>query len=266
MPKVKTLVDRATLGASGRLWTLPFDAVTYGDLRSVTFSGPVERDCAIVTCDFLKSADPKLFEEWRTAFIKHSQTRSLHTSGSPHTGCLVDPSMRRTERLLLSTPTHVCANPPPPPDKVDVPNISPEHWYYKRHFTVGSYRAPVHTPDSEKIDEVAQDIASLHFYLKRYDLLAHEMTGQRLFEATTWAVFKSPYYSCMEMCIRDLGLPSHFLALIHHGIGAHIAIGQPYLSWDHKAKTVEESHFLHKTHETFDLLAKLYREDFPKQG
>jgi hypothetical protein len=145
-----------------------------------------------------------------------------------------------------------------------VPDISPDHWYYKRHFTVGSYRAPVALPDSEKVGEVAQDIASLRFYLGRYDSLARETTGQNLFEATTWALFRAPYFSCMEMCIRDLALPSHFLALIHHGIGAHLAIGQPYLSWNHRATSAAEQLCLQKTLEVFNCLTKLYREDFGK--
>jgi hypothetical protein len=162
----------------------------------------------------------------------------------------------------MMTPTPARAPTSPPPTKVDVPEIHPDHWYYKRHFTVGSYRAPVALPDSEKEGEVAQDIASLLYYLESYDALARETNGQKLFEATTWALFKAPYFSCMEMCIRDLALPSHFLALIHYGIGAHIAIGQPYLSWNHRTTSPEEQACLQTTQEVFNLVANLYRADF----
>lgn len=262
MPKLQSLVDRATLGASGRIWKLPFDAVAYGHTRSVSFNGPLEQDCAALACTLVRDADPKLFGEWRGAFL-NSRSGSPQRPDSRSSSCLTSSTFTfPLSPLMSSAPATPTAS--PPPTKVDVPDISPDHWYYKRHFTVGSYRAPVAVPDSEKIGEVAQDIASLRFYLGRYDSLARETTGQNLFEATTWALFRAPYFSCMEMCIRDLALPSHFLALIHHGIGAHLAIGQPYLSWNHRATSAAEQLCLQKTLEVFNCLTKLYREDFGK--
>jgi len=264
MPKLQSLVDRATLGASGRVWKLPFDAVTYESPRVVSFSGPLEQDCAALACEVVRAADPKLFQEWRTAFLNY---RSLfpHGTETASTECLRSaPPTFRFSPLMISE--SVMKTPSPPPQRVEVPDIDPSHWYYKRHFTPGSYRAPVPVPESEKVGEVAQDISSLRFYLKAYDALARETTGQNLFEATTWALFKAPYFSCMEMCIRDLSLPSHFLALIHHGIGAHFALGQPFLSWNHRSSSEAEQLCLEKTQAVFNRLAQLYCEDFGSRG
>lgn len=269
LPRFTSLVDRATLGASGRIWTLPFDALTYNDSHLVSFTGPNERDCVALTCKLLRPANPTLHEEWRTAFIEHIKERRARitsASVSPSSECLINSTDHSKLVTLLPLRANVRVSPEAPPHHVEAPEIHADHWYYKRHFTHGSYTAPVAMPDSEKLSEVTQDISSLRYYLNAYDRLARETTGQHLFEATTWALFKAPYFSCMEMCIRDLKLPSHFLAFIHYGIGTHLAIGQPYLLWNQTTATTEEARCLAKTQEVFNLLAKLYTEDFPRPG
>jgi hypothetical protein len=267
MPESTSLVDRVILGASGREWTLPFDAVVHTGSTSPTFMGGLDRDVAAQTCAFLKRTTPKLFDEWRTAFInRHRLTENPNNNYyiKPVSACLADTTLLASVSLPTAEPAALRKAVAPPPTSVDVPEITPDHWYYKRHFNPGSYTAPTLHSESASLSEVRQDITSLHSYLTRYNELAHSTGGKELFEATTWAAFRAPYYSCMEMCIRDLQLPSHFLSMIHHGIGAHFAIGQEFIAWDQPTKSERHRELLDKTHEIFNTIAAMYREDFPR--
>jgi hypothetical protein len=66
----------------------------------------------------------------------------------------------------------------------------------------------------------------------------------------------------MELCVGELQIPSHFLSLIHYGIGLHFMHEQS-LPWDRKLWRNYSHKQLHETlKESFRELARLYREDF----
>ena len=150
-----------------------------------------------------------------------------------------------------------------PPRAIELPSIDEHHWYYRRHFNIGNYVVDARDPKAASTIEAQQDVASLRHYLSRYDVLAKDTSGRHLFDATTWAAFRDTYFSCMEMCIKDLKLPSHFLALVHYGIGAHLAIGQQFSTWQYSPTSPQQTSLLQATHRVFSDIAEMYKQDFP---
>lgn len=67
----------------------------------------------------------------------------------------------------------------------------------------------------------------------------------------------------MQMCLFDLHLPSSFMALVNHGIGAQLAIGQRFSAWNPWYLSEQDEPLLMTTREIFKGLTRLFVEDFP---
>jgi hypothetical protein len=254
-------VDAPSFGASGREWKLPFSMAWVGNPHRVSFSGPNEYTVALATSIFIQAHAPTLFKEWKAAVIQAFST-SHQRSYQP-----------RGVRALLELYEIQEQDPGPPeqlrtsvprPTSVETPDITSTHWYYQRHCNVGNYIAHSRDPLRDSQIEVTQDIASLKFYLSQYDALAKSYSGEALLMATTWAQFRAPYFSCMQLCLTDLDLPAHFMSLINHGIGIHLATGQIFSSWQPRNLALEDKELLTTTQAVFEALARLYVEDFPQ--
>jgi hypothetical protein len=264
----KSLVERISVGATSREWRLPFDARISPGSKSPTFIGPNESEVARNACEFLGTNAPQIFTPWKASYFAAYPEREAAATSARHFNLPVASraliEIEPKHELDKDTPSIISRRHPlAPPRAIELPDITDQHWYYKRHFNIGNYVMGARDPHAASVIEAQQDVASLRHYLSRYDELAKNTTGQNLFEATTWAAFRAPYFSCMEMCIKDLQLPSHFLALIHYGIGAHLAIGQRFPTWNASNLPPQEDSFLKKTHAVFSAIAAMYREDFP---
>jgi hypothetical protein len=144
---------------------------------------------------------------------------------------------------------------PEAPHEVTLPNLSEEHWAYQRHFNPGRQRNSFDDYNEVSSDEVRQDLGSIRRYLHEYDRLSKCYSGEQLFEATDTPKFTDPYYTCIDVCVFDRKLPSHFLALIHYGIGLQFL-------WRTGTTTAHRRHGEDTIMPLFDALTKLYREDF----
>jgi hypothetical protein len=250
-------VDAPTVGSSGRVWRLPFSIEHAEGLNQVRFSGPTEHDAALSTCRFLRAHTPDLFEEWRNQIVL-AQLRDNPSRGLPFamraladTGSIADMiAAPGTEKIEA-------------PRSVHIPTVGEEHWFRRRHQTVGNYIACSKDPIRDSQLEFEQDYSCLTFYLSRYNTLAETYSGEALFEATTWASFRDPYFSCMQMCLFDLNLPQSFMALVNHGIGAQLAMGQRFCAWAPWHLADQDQRLLATSREVFKELTRLFIEDFP---
>lgn len=177
-------IDAPTVGLTGRVWKLPFSVEPGVEPHHVRFSGPLEFDTALATCQFLHTHLPKLFEEWRDSFT------AARLQDNPHQG------VPFTTRALFETHRKRELTAPPSSDRVELPRsvqlpeIGEDHWYRRRHQNVGNYIAVSKDPIRDSKIEFDQDYSSLKFYLSKYDTLARTYSGEALFEATTWAAFR----------------------------------------------------------------------------
>ena len=254
-------IDAPSVGAYGREWKLPFSMAWHGDPHKVSFSGPDEYNVALSSSIFIRAHAPELFREWHAAVTRAfspSQQRRYQPRG---VRALLELSDIHGQE---PSPSEQFSASAPRPSSVEIPKIGSTHWYYQRHFNVGNNVAHSRDPIRDSELEVTQDIASLKLYLSQYDTLAKSYSGEALLMATTWAQFRAPYLSCMQLCLTDLCLPSHFISLINHGIGIHLATGQLFSSWRPRKIAQEDIELLFKTREVFDTAVKLYVEDFPE--
>jgi hypothetical protein len=259
VPPVDEYIQSSTTGASGRLWILPFQALSVEYSSIPIFVGSSEMSTAANTRDFLALHAPADLANLRDELEKFLRTPNGEWLTATHR-MLIDP-----ERCAhLVSPIQRTPRPPesPPPSRIATPTITPDHWYYRRHFNPGSYTAPIKHPERASINEVEQDISSLTHYMNAYDTLAQHPSGTNLFAATLGAEYRAPYYSCMQLC-AELGIPGHFLAMIHHGIGVHMLIGQG-LTFDRRHDLTPEQESLCRSADTiFERVVTLYKEDFP---
>lgn len=260
VPPVDEYIQSATSGASGRVWFLPFQALSVAYSSIPIFVGSSEMSTAANTRDFLARHAPDDLANLRDELIRFLRTPSGEWLNATHR-MLINPD----SCAHLVSPIERTPRPPetPPPAHISTPTITPDHWYYKRHFNPGSYTAPTHHPERSSINEVEQDISSLIHYMNAYDALARQPSKKNLFAATLGAEYRAPYYSCMQLC-GELGVPGHFLAMIHHGIGIHLLIGQAFKSGDQKNQSPEQESLRRVTDTIFERVVTFYREDFPQ--
>ena len=226
-------------GLSGRVWSLPFVIIN----RDIPGSGSTnvtsslsEREITLSTALFIREHAPEIFEE--CMFIADSSSQM---------SLLANP-----QRVLLGRP------PPRSPDEihhppqfVETPIITKEHWYYFKHFNVGQNMAHVADREAACHIEIKSDLACLRSFLSLYDKLARDYSGQNLFNATHWPGLTDPYFSCMQLCLGELALAPHFLTLINYGIGLQFTnITAQFMRTPVPIKV-------------FDTLVALYLEDFP---
>ena len=259
VPPVDEFIQSATVGTTGRVWILPFQALSVEYSAIPIFVGSSEMSTAANTRDFLALHAPDELADLRDEFQKFIRTPHGEWLNATHR-MLIDPD----GCAHLMCPLQRTPRPPeyPPPSQVSTPTITPDHWYYRRHFNPGSYAAPTHHPERSSINEVEQDISSLTHYMNAYDTLARQLSGKHLFAATLGAEYRTPYYSCMQMC-GELGVPGHFLAMIHHGIGIHMLIGQGFTFGRQHDLTSDQESLRRMADKMFEKVVTLYKEDFP---
>ncbi len=160
------------------------------------------------------------------------------------------------------------------PRTIEVPTITTQHWAYKAHYDPGH---GVSNLDSDaKIEgysrfEAETDTGAALDYIKAYAKLARDYTGPNLRSAVLCAAFRDPYYTCMEICLLQLKLPAHFIALIHYGIGIYKLTGSCILSpcdepSDSETKPPDVRARERALHEdmksAFECLTRMYVDDF----
>jgi hypothetical protein len=160
------------------------------------------------------------------------------------------------------------------PRCIEVPVINKDHWAYKAHFNVGHGISIVKSEEDrigQSTFEAVTDTGAILDYIRAYAELAQNYSGDNLYRAVDCAAFRDPYYSCMEVCLLELKLPGHFIALIHYGIGVYKLTGiTPSLlkstESDGTPKTqdrLRRDTMLHGIGmEAFGLLTRFYLEDF----
>lgn len=145
------------------------------------------------------------------------------------------------------------------PTHVAVPQIDEHHWAYRNHYELGHFK---HASDDVAKDcayEAQSDVGSILSYLRRYDDLAHDYTGKKLAHATETPLYTQPYQTCMTLCVFTARLPSHFLALIHYGIGVQFI---DMRRTDRVALIPPSQRLSDPSSRLFERLTQLYVEDF----
>lgn len=225
--------------------------------------GMSEHSVAKHACEFLRQHAPDLYADWHAEAGHVAQrTRALKAmpSGTGEDALLQTRPDDRAEPLFSMPPV---PGEPQPEIEMHVPKIKQGHWLYDRHRNAGN--GVTRRATAEDCDlEAQQDVDSVLYYLKAYDSLAAERIGRRLFEATVGSQFRDPYTSCMELCLFELKLPSHFLALIHHGMGIHFSVGDAFKRWDGRRVENSDVDAFLSTKKVFRQLMKLWNEDFPR--
>lgn len=232
-----TSVPQHTLGATGRIWSMPS---SYGIPESPTHCSqffPTNDSCIKGLLRFLDAYAPELASSWSS---------SLHPVEDNHAKLVMSYNLSRIEH---ESPLHIVPERPsqPAPRDIKLPTLDRSHWAWGAHYELGHGKS---TPDNLVQDcswEAKDDLGHIGFYLKRYKELAREYCGSRL-EAATWAPqFRGPYFTCMDICVMDLRLPSHFIALVHYGIAVQMI---------HIASSVESAR------PVLNRLTEMYCEDF----
>jgi hypothetical protein len=178
-------------------------------------------------------------------------------------------SERTEEERLVAVALQVRA-----PRSITVPTITTEHWAYKAHYDPGhgvsALASEAHSNGYSRYEAETDTGAALD-YIRAYAELAQNYTGPNLHDAVLCAAFRDPYYTCMEICLLELKLPSHFIALIHYGIGIYKLTGSRISSPRDKASDGEletsnidtREHQLHADiQNAFECLTQMYLEDF----
>jgi hypothetical protein len=244
-----------TLGRSGRVWSMPYPIVASETMNPSSPLLQIKPEISTTienTFNFLKLNAPETLAQF---------ARSLWSSLS-----------RSNKTLLQAILDHGATQPPPfsratvAPHPllrtVEVPSIGEEHWAYRNHYELGHYKSVTDNFQEDCAREASSDISSILTYIRAYKALAENYTGPNLEAATAFALFRDPYYTCMALCVCEMQLPSHFLALIHHGIGLQFVlmsrVTTSYLKPSTPTRGLEEQSIA----EAFQILTSLYLEDF----
>jgi len=227
-------VPQHVMGATGRIWSLPAPyEVPHGPNRLPTF--PVSEAQVIDSLVlFLASNAPEAAHIWQTQLV---------SQGSPSAMLL----NRAYERLLEGDRLSIIPEAPLQfaPTRVVVPKLNEKHWTWSRHHELGhgvSSRLFEPVPgetekqagireesrSSEKSSEAQSDLGYITHFLSKYDSLARSYSGENLYSAVAGAALTAVYQTSMELCLLDLALPTHFLSLIHYGMGVEFVVrGHP---------------------------------------
>ena len=246
------VVCQHSRGATERVWSMPYalERSASMDLTDPMLQANIrEATCIQNTISFLGAHAPSVLRAW----IDGMQGKL----DEPY-----EPLIRTALEYNHAVQPHEVrfdASPPPAPHEVTLPNLNEDHWAYQRHFNPGRQRNSFDDYDEVSRDEVRQDIGSIRRYLQEYDRLAKRYTGEQLYEATDTPKFTDPYYTCIDVCVFDCKLPSHFLALIHYGIGLQFL-------WRTGTTSAHRRLGEDTIMPLFDALTSLYVEDFSAQS
>ena len=217
----------------------------------------------------MEASDPMLQVSARTedcigttiAFLAHHAPKDLRVWIDGVEGRLDTPyekiiraalEYQGTQNIVATT---IDKEPPPAPSEVPIPTLDKHHWAHQRHFNPGRQRNHFDDYNEVSTDEVRQDIGTIRRYLQEYDRLAKHYSGVSLTDATDCPKFSDPYHTCIDVCVFDIKLPSHFLALIHYGIGLQFL-------WQTARNTPDRRLAEHTLAPLFERLTEFYVEDF----
>ena len=246
-------VPQHTIGRSGRVWSLP------GPYEVPNVSGclphMLANESAVVDnlVLFLAQNAPELSFMWQGELMQRGLDSATRLNAAY--GRLLE---KDRLQAIPEAPRDFA------PTRVAIPSLGERHWAWQRHYELGhgvssslfdpqpgetaaqamTREAKLHR---ERSAEAGSDLATITDYLSRYHELAACCTGERLARAVEGSLLKAPYQTCMQICLLDLGLPAHFMALIHYGMGVEFVMRGDSCAG---AKG------------TLDRLAKLYQDDF----
>ena len=268
IPDKTVLTDSISKGRTGREWHLPFEAAL--DRKAISPSSSAvqivgyrtEDTVVRLTCEFLRKHTPETYKKLYEQLQSHLPTHPDFPEARRAARDAVKPSQQsgdiektsRVDKELFSKKASFT---------ITVPELGSDHWAYKRHTNIGNYCTEKSGARQDLMTrEGAQDIESIKHYLTCYQALAHEVRGRTLWEATRHAALRDPYLTCMEICVGELQIPSHFLSFVHYGMGLHMMY-ELSMPWKENAfpKQVPRE-LISALRESFKSLAQLYREDF----
>lgn len=223
----RVVADSFTLGDTGRVWKAPFRMVapepySFGDDCIEMYVNDIEVMNA--AAEFLQRYKPELlahlaqklpsdFDERPTLIAKHAMQTAAERTNEERAVAVIP--RERAPRLIV------------------VPTISTDHWAYKAHYDPGHGVSGLSSQDQYEgycRFEADTDTGAALDYIEKYAKLAQNYTGTNLRDAVLCAAFRDPYYTCMEICLLELKLPAHFIALIHYGIGVYKLTGSRFVS------------------------------------
>lgn len=258
------LTERVSVGRTRREWHLPFEAKLSSSRspagqRYIEVPFLLEASVVQSTCEFLRKHAPREYAQlWKglqaALPVNPKRPESVRVAREG-----VKPDSSRSEQdsergVRREVPLHAPFSP-------RVPTLDKEHWAYKRHQHVGNYCSHLSgDPVILAKEEAEQDVQSILYYLEKYRTLATEVTGKNLWAATKEPNFRDPYYTCMELCVGEAQIPSHFLSFVHYGIGLQMMY-EVSLPWKTKGAT-SHPQLLEPFKDSFRAVARLYREDF----
>jgi hypothetical protein len=246
------VIPQHTRGASGRIWSMPYRLMKHVEMDPqsplLQFSADT-RTTAENTINFIATYAPEELSRW---------SRSLGTSLIPSYRKMVDATLefgptRHPQETLAVTPLT------PAPRHITIPRIDSEHWAYRDHYELGHFKSVTDDFARDCDREALSDVSCILSYLSHYNDLAQSYSGGHLEQATENPAFTAPYGTCMALCVFTLKLPSHFLALIHHGIALQFIARTLPIQWQVDRARKNE---VNPTSALFDLLTKLYADDF----
>lgn len=227
---------------------------------------PTEEQSIRAACEFALKNAPEHLNDFLTALKQvysgwQTQTALDLLSGNPsHT-----PKYKQQDPVETSERA---------PRHVEVPDIPTSHWAYDRHFNPGNginYHLTEEAWNRASHDEASSDVASILSYISRYNELAHAYQPSALRDAVFFGSFRAPYSTCMQICIMELKLPSHFLALVHYGLGFQFLSGNSLGYWGPKSaagltdppeRRLAEKTAFETSDRLFAEILRLYLKDF----
>ena len=249
------LAPQHTRGRTGRIWSMPYPILACRDMNPSSpllqinpeISGTIQN-----TCNFLKANTPEFLSRFTGVLWS-----SLSSSNQTLLTTILEYGETQTPPL-----GRVAIAQSPLLQVIEVPSIGESHWAYLSHYELGHYVSVFDNYQEECSQEARSDVGSILGYLGAYKDLAHSYTGPNLEAATTSALYRDPYYTCMALCVCEMKVPSHFLALIHHGIGLQFMLMTRTPAWYLGAKAANPTVENQVIAEAFQALTSLYLEDF----
>lgn len=268
VPNGTVLTERISVGRTGREWHLPFEAIFDRTKISERSSAVkvekyfTEDVIARMTCEFLRKHAPEVYRALYTELKSYYPTHPKYPESHRAARDGVKPFPAASSNAAATTDSKKTLG-RQAPFTFEVPKLGRDHWAYVCHKTLGNY-CDEKSGDEKKLKkaEVKQDTESITGYLEAYRELAKDVRGRNLCKATREALTRSPYLTCMELCVGELHIPSHFLAFVHYGIGLQIMY-ELSMPWDKRdfPKAVPRK-LVSALRESFRTIARLYREDF----
>jgi len=267
-PSTQTLPSRIQ-APSGRIWEIPFTIdhrEPFDPWQEMLQMFPQEKGAIRAACEFALKYAPAQLHDFISSLQVFQSGWQLQAGLSAVAGTDTD-----TPQYKKQTPveSHEKA-----PRDIDIPSISDTNWAYKRHFSPG-HGIGYPLTDEQRIAashaEASSDVSSILSYISRYKTLAQRYDSTSLRDAVFFGSFRDPYKTCMQICIMDIKLPLHFVALIHYGLGFHFLSENGLGGWSDRSAALAifspEGRLQRKAafgagDRLFSELVKLYVEDF----